>query len=111
MDDCALRHWWCDGFIPHCIDPERRCVIGNVWMVDGQKQQQWEFSLMLGENWRNEDVAPHHPNPLVTLAYAPLEQADIDWAALLPAQNLTGWLSMDFKHKHLTLDPARGEVP
>ena len=86
MDDRTLRHWWCDGFNTLHLDTERGCFIGTCWMVDGQKQQMWDFALYLGDE--------------------PCDRERINWAALLPDDELTGWVDLDFKRKIVTLRPA-----
>lgn len=97
MDSRDYRRWWCDGFLPDSLDAARGCVVGKVWLgLRGtSKQELWDFELFL-------------INPPATLA-------NVDWAAQLPAEELTlrrssvqaGWLNMDFKRRILTLRPAR----
>ena len=81
-----LQSWWCDGFIPDAFEVvgERCRMKGKVWMALGQERQElWNFAVSLG------------------LA-RPREQ--IDWAALLPAEDVTGWLSLDFDTKFMKVN-------
>jgi hypothetical protein len=82
------RALWCDGFIPESFDLGREVgrVIGRVWIGIGSKQQQeWSFELFAGpvRNWE-----------------------DLDWGSLLPAEDVTGWLSVNLERKILKIDPA-----
>ena len=61
-----LRFRWCDGFVPHeyQLDGLSPCVAGRTWICDGQKQEEWGFTLLL-----TEPVNSH---------------SEIDWASLFP---------------------------
>jgi len=92
MRDWKLRSMSCDGFIPEDVHlVGRRCRIsGSVWMAFGQERQKyWSFALHLG-------------------TARPREQ--IDWPASLPAENLTGWLSLDFTTKFMKVNPLAARV-
>ena len=87
MRQRELRSLWCDGFIPDVFEVVgQRCRIsGEVWMAfDQERQELWDFVVYLG---------PARP------------REQIDWAALLPAEDLTGWLSLDFETKFMKVDP------
>jgi hypothetical protein len=47
-------------------------------------QERWQFVLYLG---------PARP------------REEIDWAAMLPAEDVTGWLKLDFKTKFMKVNP------
>lgn len=82
-----LQWWWCDGFIPDALEVvgERCRITGKVWMALGQERQElWEFVVYLG---------PARP------------REQIDWAVLLPPEDVTGWLSLDFETKSMTVNP------
>lgn len=85
MRDAALRDWWCDGLVADAFDVVgRRCrVTGRAW-VGRDGQECWQFALYLG---------PARP------------REQIDWAAVLPPEDVTGWLSMDFRTKFMKLNP------
>jgi len=89
MRDKQLRAVWCDGFLPEPqieISRRHRRVTGKVWIgFGGSHQELWDFHLLLG--------------PIVK------DRQQIDWAALLPANEVTGWLSMYFESKLMTLRP------
>jgi hypothetical protein len=85
MREKNLRAWWCDGFIPELLDATRGCFTGRVWMAHGKHQEAWHFTLVLGPHLRA------------------CEQ--IDWGALVVAEDLTGWLSIDPGRKTMTINP------
>ncbi|HWE94327.1 MAG TPA: hypothetical protein VG269_10210 [Tepidisphaeraceae bacterium] len=88
MREKSLRGWWCDGFIPESFDADRRCVTGRVWMAHGKDQQAWDFTLVLRSPWRARE--------------------EIDWGALVLAEDITGWLSIDVIRKSMKIDPRAG---
>ncbi|HZD02226.1 MAG TPA: hypothetical protein VFA46_19155 [Actinomycetes bacterium] len=91
FEDNRLRYLWCDGFLPEAVDlrAEEPCIRGRAWIGDGgRKQQLWDFTLLVGRAARS--------------------QHEVDWPALLPDEDMTGWLTPDLKAKTLTIDPAAG---
>jgi hypothetical protein len=88
LQDDRARSLWCDGFIPEQTDLQatRPCIHGHAWIgeIGSSDQEQWSFTLFVGQH-RSED--------------------EINWAALLPDDNMTGWLDPDPKTKTLTIDP------
>lgn len=82
-----LRYMWCDGFLPQGYDFEHSppVIQGHVWMVLGQQQELWTFSLLL-------PVTAQSPG-------------DIDWGKLMPSGDLTHWVTLDQPKRHLMLDP------
>src|SRR5687768_12433742 len=89
MADWDLRHYWCDGFTPeryHLGDSEPR-ITGRAWVCYGQyPQEQWPFTLFLGR-------------PVGS-------RSEIDWRALLPAEDVTRWLALDIPGQRLQIEPA-----
>ncbi|WP_027942668.1 hypothetical protein [Amycolatopsis taiwanensis] len=86
FEDDRLRHLWCDGIVPEAFDlrGEQPRIRGRAWIGDGEgKQEQWDFTLLLDR------------------AAASCE--DLDWSALLPDEDLTGWLTPDLETKTLTI--------
>jgi hypothetical protein len=85
----ALRRYWCDGFIPmqYALDEPSPRIVGRVWMDVGSREQQaWEFVLLFA---------------------VPVESREsILWSALLPAPNVTRWLTIDPLGKRLIIEPA-----
>lgn len=83
------RGLWCDGFIPedsHFDDGPPR-VTGRVWMGRGPRhQEQWRFTLLLPADVTSE--------------------ADVDWASIFPAEDVTGWLSLDATKREMRIDPT-----
>ena len=89
MRDENLRIIWCDGFLPDPqieISRRHRRVTGKFWIgFGGSHHELWDFHLLLG--------------PIVK------DRQQIDWAALLPPDEVTGWLSMYFESKLLVVRP------
>ncbi|MBE1533522.1 hypothetical protein [Actinomadura algeriensis] len=85
--DDRLRSLWCDGFLPDEVDlraPEPR-IRGRAWIGDDNgSQEQWDFTLLIGN---------------------PRSEIDIEWSTLLPAEDVTGWLRPDLQAKTLTMAP------
>jgi hypothetical protein len=88
MADKQLRHFWCDGFIPeqYLLDDLMPRIVGRAWIVDDQRQENWEFTLFLNQSYAL--------------------RTDIDWFALLPADNVTCWLALDLPGKRIQIEPV-----
>jgi hypothetical protein len=88
----AVRFLWCDGFDPaeYFVDDSLPRITGLAWIVNGPKQDQWAFELML-----------ERPLP---------SREEVPWSTLLPAENETGWLSVDLTARHISVDPSRGRA-
>ncbi len=87
MRQRELRELWCDGFIPDDFNVVgNRCrITGSVWVAFGQaRQESWKFVLNLGGT-RSRD--------------------EINWATMLPAEDVTGWLALDFNTKFMKVNP------
>jgi hypothetical protein len=84
-----LRRFWCDGLEPLCyhLDPPEPCVRGRAWFGP-TGQDVWDFTLLLDPATR--------------------ARSDVDWAALLPDERLTGWLSPRPHDRRLVIDPLGG---
>jgi hypothetical protein len=88
MQNWDLRHYWCDGLIPeryHLLGSEPR-ITGRAWICYGQRQQEWTFTLYL-------------PEPIDS-------QEEIDWASLLPPENVTRWLAFDQETRCIQVEPS-----
>jgi hypothetical protein len=87
VPDLARAGMWCDGFVAHSVDVDAHpvCIRGQAWIGLGPVQEAWTFEL-----WLPECVRP----------------AQISWSLLLPAENVTHWLSVDRGRKHLLLAPG-----
>ncbi len=88
MREDRLRRWWCDGFIPWQYDMDRPAptISGKAWLCEGPDQCEWDFVLRL-------------PRPAAS-------PADVDWASLLPPEEMTRWLAVDWEQKKVTITPA-----
>lgn len=87
--DNQLRYHWCDGLVAEEYDfcaaqPEVR---GLAW-CGGTGQERWQFMLILAPETRSREA--------------------IDWSALLPADELTGWLLPDTQAKSMRIEPLNG---
>jgi hypothetical protein len=86
--DRELQYLWCDGFIPqeYLIDDALPRITGHAWICSGRVQDKWKFTLLL-------------PRPFSS-------REEIDWASLLPADDVTGWLSLDRHGRRMQMEPA-----
>ena len=81
-----LRNWWCDGFLPEkfVVTRSGSHVAGRVWMDPGNGAQTlWNFVLLLGPR--------------------PVHRDEVQWAELLPAEDATGWLFLDFEREFMKI--------
>ncbi len=84
-----FRGMWCDGFIPESFGVVgSRCRInGRVWLAwSGERQECWDFVVLLGA--------------------ATLVREQVHWEKMLPPEDVTGWLSLDFQTRFLTVRPS-----
>jgi hypothetical protein len=88
MQNWDLRHYWCDGLIPdrYHLQGSPPRITGQAWVCYGQRQQEWKFTLFL-------------PDSVGSIE-------EIDWASLLPAENVTRWLAFDPETQRLQIEPA-----
>lgn len=84
----SMRYLWCDGLLPveFLLNDRKPRVVGQTWICSGPKQEQWRFTLLL--------------------PYRVGSRGEIDWAALLPAENLTRWLAVDPASKCIEIEPG-----
>ena len=84
MRQRELSRWWCDGFLPEkfVVTRSGSHVGGRVWMDDGSGNQAlWNFVLLLGPSTGG--------------------RGEVEWAELLPAEDATGWLFLDFERQFM----------
>jgi hypothetical protein len=88
MKDLYLRYLWCDGFTPqkYLMDDPVPRITGRVWICDGLKQAEWEFTLFLPHPVRSREA--------------------IDWAEQFPAENVTQWLAVDRRKARIEIEPS-----
>ncbi|MBX7266479.1 hypothetical protein KIF24_10860 [Micromonospora sp. Llam7] len=86
FEDRHLRWYWCDGLVAEKYDllTAAPCIRGRAWCGPGG-QEPWRFVL--------------HLSP------GPRTRAEIPWAALLPGDRATGWLSPDTHNKTMLISP------
>jgi hypothetical protein len=88
MPENHLRYLWCDGFIPeqYLLDDSTPRITGRAWIYNGPKQDQWGFTLFL-------------PHPIGS-------RDELEWASLLPPENVTRWLALDQRSKRIQIEPS-----
>jgi hypothetical protein len=88
MADIKLRHLWCDGFIPerYVLDGSEPRITGRAWICCGPIQERWNFTLFL-------------PYPITS-------RREVDWASLLPPENVTRWLALEERDKRIQVEPS-----
>ncbi|MFB9852694.1 hypothetical protein ACFFMR_20160 [Micromonospora andamanensis] len=89
FEDRHLRWYWCDGLVPEEYEllAAEPCIRGRAW-CGPSGQEPWRFVLHIGRGART--------------------RAEIPWAALLPSEGATGWLSPDPGSKTLLMSPLAG---
>ena len=92
IEECKAKGLWCDGILPdeYRLSDGVCCAIGRAWVCSGDNQVQWDFRMELPKGTRDLDK--------------------VDWESLLPASNVTKWMSVDFESCTLDLDPGAGIV-
>jgi hypothetical protein len=86
LDDRTLRFMGCDGLIPEQYNLQAREPSIQGLAYCGQSgQERWQFTLLIGASAEGRE--------------------HINWAALLPAEDVTGWLSPHPHAKTLVIDP------
>jgi hypothetical protein len=88
MSDERFDELWCDGFIPeaYAIDDAPPKILGKVWIVKVQDQRQWKFELLLPRKYDSVDK--------------------IGWNELLPPDNSTEWLTVDWEKQLIQIEPS-----
>ncbi|MEQ1672965.1 MAG: hypothetical protein ABL893_19105 [Hyphomicrobium sp.] len=90
-NDKIFRWIWCDGIRGNLVRPPsgQPYLAGSIWIgSDGQTEMQFTMQLP-------REISIDGPTP---------------WSALLPAENLTGWLFVDLQKKIVAIDLNRAET-
>ncbi|MEV2240614.1 hypothetical protein [Micromonospora sp. NPDC049891] len=89
FEDRHLRWYWCDGLVAERYElrAAEPCIRGRAW-CGPSGQEPWQFVLFIGPGTRTP--------------------AEIPWAALLPDDRVTGWLSLDPRHRTMLVNPLAG---
>jgi hypothetical protein len=88
LPDKRHRYLWCDGLDPfeYLLDGPAARITGDAWIGNGPRIAHWKFVFLLRP---------------------PIESREaIDWASLLPSENMTRWMYFEEDKKYLELDPA-----
>jgi hypothetical protein len=88
MAERRLQYLWCDGLIPteyHLEGPRPR-ITGLVWICNGTRQAEWTFALLIPRTCGSSQ--------------------EIDWASLVPPDNMTKWLSVEEGSQRIEIEPA-----
>lgn len=88
MPERRLQFLWCDGFTPsdYILDGSSPRITGHAWICNGPLQAEWTFVLLLPRSYSSRN--------------------EIDWASLLPAQNVTRWMAIDETRQYIEIEPA-----
>ena len=89
LEACLKLGMWCDGLIArrYAMTEQPPVIAGGIWIGLGPRsQEEWTFTFILCDRHLNQDL--------------------IDWAALLPPEDRTAWLGIDFDAKHITIEPG-----
>jgi hypothetical protein len=80
--------FWCDGFTPseYVLDDPKPRIIGTAWICKGPQQAEWNYALLLPSKVNSRE--------------------EIDWAALLPPDNVTRWMAVDEYRRYIEIEPA-----
>lgn len=87
MPEHNFRFLWCDGFVPtrYLLEAPSPRIEGRAWICNGPRQDEWDFTLILSQ---------------------PADSSsEIDWASLLPPDDVTEWMDIDLVRKHIEMNP------
>ena len=88
--DCQRLGLWCDGFVPeqYVLDSSPCYIAGQAWigLGPGTHQEKWQFKLILRSS--------------------PASREGISWSELLPADEVTRWLTVDPEEKRFEIEPG-----
>jgi hypothetical protein len=88
MVESRLSDYWCDGIFGelYLVNEPRPRILGAAWIAGRRHYGEWKFELLL-------------PHPVRS-------REDIEWAALLPADDVTRWLTVDKERRFIQIEPA-----
>jgi hypothetical protein len=88
MTEGHLSEYWCDGIYGNLflVNDRRPRILGPAWIAGRQHYAEWKFELLL----------PHRVE----------SREHIDWAALMPDDNVTRWLAVDEEHRFIQIEPG-----
>ncbi len=89
MADGRLRSLWCDGVLLEVYEFDHRKprILGHAWIGQGNtRMDQWQLELLLPRRLSSRDA--------------------IVWETLLPAEDVTRWVAVDWDRKWIQLEPA-----
>lgn len=82
------RQFWCDGFVPgqYLLEGHRPRITGKAWICVGSVQNEWDFALLLHRRFGSRE--------------------EVDWASLLPPEDMTRWMAFDEARRYIEIEPA-----
>lgn len=88
LPERRYQYFWCDGFIPseYLLDCPSPRITGRCWICNGPRQGDWEFALLLPRRFGSRE--------------------EIEWASLLPPDNVTRWMAFDEGRKYIEIEPV-----
>jgi hypothetical protein len=91
LEDSDLRHHWCEGLVPHTYDlrADPPCIRGRAY-CGRSGLEHWQFTLFVAAGTRSRER--------------------IDWPCLLPADGMTGWLTVCPADRTLSVNPLAARV-
>jgi hypothetical protein len=91
MSDAVLRPMLCDGIRGDIVRPEAgpAYLSGSIY-IGKTGQTEMQFTMALPDNIASKD--------------------DILWSNLMPPEDMTAWLSVDPRRKHVMIDLSKAEL-
>ncbi|MBX3359659.1 MAG: hypothetical protein KF745_14665 [Phycisphaeraceae bacterium] len=89
LPERRYQYFWCDGIDPeqYTLDAPSPRISGRATICNGPMQSwTWTFVLLLPRPVSSRDA--------------------IEWASLLPPENMTCWMSFDEDKQSLEIDPS-----
>jgi len=88
MTQGHLSEYGCDGIsaAAYFVTEQRPRILGYAWICSRKSYKEWKFELLL----------PHRVK----------SREHIDWAALLPADDMTKWLAVDLERQFIQIEPG-----
>lgn len=89
LEEYHRRGLWCHGFVAkeYAVDSSPAQIVGQVWIGVGPREHEsWGFTLVLKQK--------------------AADRASVPWQELLPADDVTGWMTVDLGGRRMAVDPG-----